>query len=435
MLKLQNEGRLAQLVERHIHIVKVTGSNPVPSTSSDMNIIKLLLTLTLLSLIPGQLIRIPISGAVITISDITVSATVAISAIYLFTIKKSIKLNPIIAVPALIFTLFATTSTILSLNVFSKMAVVTSSLFLFRFLLYFFISIIVSNLVEKKEIESWLNIFIITVLVYTTLGFIQLAVFPDLSFLVQYGWDPHIQRLVSSLLDPNFSGGLITFAIAVAMSLFLKNGQKKYLLACAIFFTGIVLTFSRSSYLALIAAFVVIGVLKSPKLLGVFVLIGLFSYFAIPQVKSRVEGAFSLDETAQARIESWQKAIVIFSNNPVFGVGFNTYRYAQENYGFFAQTDPTGGHSGAGSDSSILLVLATTGTVGAVFYLYFLISILKVTLKGITKNYLHIATLASFVALIVHSQFVNSLFFPQIMLAFWFIFGLVLVNDENHKTI
>ncbi len=400
-----------------------------------MNFIKLLLILTLLSIIPGQLIRIPVSGAVITVSDMAVAATVVVSAVYLFTVKKSVKLNPTITIPALIFTLLAGSSTILALNVFSKMEVLTSSLFIVRFLLYYAISIIVSNVVEKKEIESWQNVFIVSVFAYTSFGFLQLAVFPDLSQLVQYGWDPHVQRLVSSLLDPNFSGGLITIATAVAISLFLKSSQKIYLLVSAIFFVGIVLTLSRSSYLALIAALTVIGILKSPKLLGVFVLIGFFSYFAVPQVKSRVEGAFSLDETAQARIQSWQKAIVIFSKNPVSGVGFNTYRYAQEDYGFFTQTDPTGGHSGAGSDSSFLLVLATTGIIGTTFYLYFLISILKIILTDVRKNYLHLAALASYVALLIHSQFVNSLFFPQIMLAFWFIFGLVLKNDENTKTI
>ena len=125
----------------------------------------------------------------------------------------------------------------------------------------------------------------------------------------------------------------------------------------------------------------------------------------------------------------FKNALTVFKDHPLFGVGFNTYRFAQGRYGFFSPGD-FGGHSGAGTDSSLLLIAATTGIFGSTFYIFLLISILQLFVKKAGSHFLHLASIATFLGLIIHSQFVNSLFFPQIMLLFWFIVGLVLAYDS-----
>ncbi|OGE10812.1 hypothetical protein A3A60_02400 [Candidatus Curtissbacteria bacterium RIFCSPLOWO2_01_FULL_42_26] len=249
-------------------------------------------------------------------------------------------------------------------------------------------------------------------------------ILPDLSFLAIYGWDPHNTRVASTLLDPNFSGGLITIFFSISLCMFIFKKGFIYIFLASIFFAAIILTFSRSSYLALLSTTSIIGLVKSPKALIVAMLVFTISFAAIPQVRNRVIGAFTLDETAAARIESWQRGWEIFSNNPVFGVGFNTYRFAQQSYGNFNFDSPEGGHSGAGSDSSILLVAATSGIFGFILYLALLFSLFEIHFKNIRKNYINLAAVAALSGLIIHSQFVNSLFFPQIMLPLFFITGL-----------
>ena len=266
--------------------------------------------------------------------------------------------------------------------------------------------------------------------VFILLGFLQLFIFPDLSFLTIYGWDPHQRRIASTLLDPNFSGWIFTFLFSTSTALYLYKRQSRYLVFSLITFLAIVLTFSRSTYLATITAVLIMGILKSPKLLLASLIVFTLTFFSISQVRSRVVGAFEVDETAQARLQSWQNALTIFKNNLVFGVGFNTYRFAQEKYGLFREDNPLGGHSGAGSDSSILLVAATTGLVGLAAYIFLLASIFKILKNKIRTSYLHLAVFASFCAILVHSQFVNSLFFPQIMLFLWISLGLVAVYDS-----
>ena len=401
-----------------------------------MKIIKLFLIATLASLIPGQIVRLPFFSApgALTISDIFAVSVDLIFLIFALFVKKSLKLPPNTFFPAFLFMLSATASTILAVNVFKLAEIIISLLFLVRFIIYFFLSIIIYNVVNKKDVDQWLKIILSVGFLFIGLGLFQFILFPDLSFLTVHGWDPHQQRIVSTLLDPNFSGFVFAAVFAISTSLYLYQQKELQIISfypflSAISFIALILTFSRSSYLAFLTAIVTIGVLKSPKLFFAVLFLFAVAFSQIPQVKARIVGAFTLDETSKARIESWQKGLAIFKNNFLFGVGFNTYRYAQVEYGFFSPDEPEGGHSGAGSDSSIILVAATTGIVGLFFYLFLLFRILKIFMKRATKGYVHLASLSVFLALLVHSQFVNSLFFPQIMLLLWMILGLVQLYD------
>jgi len=110
----------------------------------------------------------------------------------------------------------------------------------------------------------------------------------------------------------------------------------------------------------------------------------------------------------------------------VIGVGFNTFRYAQQDYGIF-EIGETGGNSGAGTDSSFLLVLATTGVFG---FLIFLAGYLFPLFQK--KNAFYLPMLAAFSALFMQSQFINALFYPQILFL-WLTF-LMIFNYFSLRT-
>lgn len=395
-----------------------------------MELVKLLLVLVLASIIPGQLVRIPIgTSAAITVSDLSVFLLITFFFIYTLTIKKTLKLEKEIFIPLVIFTLIAISSTILSQANFAGGEILIAYLFLVRFLLYFLISQVILNVVRKAQIIKWLKLILAISSVFVLIGFIQLLIFPDLSSLTSYGWDPHQSRIVSTFLDPNFTGGLLIISFALAISSYVYSRGNFFLILSLAIFVSIILTFSRSTYLAMLVVILTIGFLKSTKILAGFLTIFIFSFLIIPQVRERITGAWSIDETSQARIESWQRAITIFEEHPFLGVGFNTYRAAQRQAGFFSYDSPEGGHSGAGSDSSFLLILATTGIFGFLAYLAILAAILKKFAANAKSNPLGLGGTASFLGLLVHSQFVNSLFFPQIMIFLWFILGLNLADD------
>jgi len=394
-----------------------------------MLLTKLLLVSALASLIPGQLVRITLAVGTVTLSDIFVFATFIVFVAESLA-ARSLKLPKSITIPAVLFFLSCLASTILAINFFSSVEILVALFFLARFFVYFFLAIITYNLIRQEEIINWLHLLLLIGSIFALSGIIQLALLPDLSFLQVYGWDPHQMRLVSTTLDPNYAGGIACLLAALATSLYLYKKRIIYMFLAIFFTVTIFLTFSRSSYLALLAAAFTIGVIKSPRVILVILTIFLLVFMSIPQARARILGAFRVDDTASARLQSWQKAIAIFRDNLFFGVGFNTYRYAQANYDFFPTDDTLGGHSGAGSDSSFLFVAATTGILGSVFFLILNLSILKNFAKNSRSDYLKLASLASFIAILIHTQFVNSFFFPQMMLVFWFIVGLNLSQND-----
>ena len=396
-----------------------------------MGQLELLLITAVISIIPGQLVRIPLFGqeGFFTLSDIFVSILAVAFLIHFFFKKVAIVMPKKITLPVLVFSLFATSSTVFALNQFSPKEIFVSSLFLLRFLLYFSVMIITLNVVKREKMEKWVNIFLSAGTILAFLGLVQLFFIPNLLFLTPYGWDPHQTRIVSSFLDPNFIGIVFVFLASFSLSKYLFRANLVLLFVFLLSSITVLLTFSRSSYLAFLCALAVIGVLKSFKLTFLIILILFFSFMLVPQVRGRVAGAITFDETAKARIESWQKALLIFKDHFLIGVGFNTYRYSQARYGFFENDQNLGGHSGAGSDSSLLLVAATTGIFGLGAYIWILISIFTTVVKSSKRSFIALGTLASFIGLVVHSQFVNSLFFPQIMLLLWFFVGLV--SREN----
>ncbi len=86
----------------------------------------------------------------------------------------------------------------------------------------------------------------------TLFGFIQYKFFYDLRLLFFLGWDDHLGRLVSTLLDPNFAGFLIAIGLIYWQSLRFKYKIQFwfYWFVNAIFVLALSLTFSRASYLA-----------------------------------------------------------------------------------------------------------------------------------------------------------------------------------------
>lgn len=397
-----------------------------------MRLTNFLIISTIISIIPGQIIRINFfdQTAASTLTDVLVFLTLVSFLILTIPITKTLKVDPHVMTFFSLFSLFAASSTILSANNYASSQILVASLFLIRFILYFLFSLVVASTIRRQEITGWIKLILITAFLFILVGILQFVFIPDLTFLTTYGWDPHQRRIASSFIDPNFTGGFLSIIAAIAISYYLSNKKISYLIFSLLAFVAIILTFSRSSYLAFLTSLAVIGIVRSSRLFVGFLTIFVLATLFISQVRTRIVGALTYDETARSRVESWQKAVNIYWQNPIFGSGFNTYRWAQADLGYFDDDNPSGGHSGAGSDSSILFVAATTGTIGLSFYLLFLISIIRKFLSLSQKNPLRLGALSATLGLIVHSQFVNSLFFPQIMIIFWFILGLAIVYDS-----
>lgn len=403
-----------------------------------MELIEYLLIITLFTSVIGQLLRVKFLSdlTAITLTDVLVIIVSVVSLFYFLAIKKSLKLTPRTVIPVVVFSLIAISSNFLATRFLPFKDVIIGSFFLIRFLMLFFVSQVIVNVIPKNKVGNWVNLILFFCLIFIILGFAQLVFYPDLTSLTAYGWDPHQSRIVSTFLDPNYAGFIYVISFTLATSYLLFKTQLKkitvyaYLSIASLSFVATVLTFSRSSYLALLVSIFVISAVKSFKLFVVMIVLISTMLVLVPQAKNRIIGAISIDETSRARIQSWENALFIFQKNPVLGVGFNTYRFTQVRYDLFSPDNPLGGNSGSGSDSSLLLVAATTGIVGLLAFLTLALFILKGLFKKARKNPITLAALAIFIALLVHTQFVNSFFYPQIILLVWVIIGLAQSYDS-----
>ncbi len=275
------------------------------------------------------------------------------------------------------------------------------------------------------------------------LGFAQLQIFPDFSFMVPQGWDPHVGRLLSTWFDPNFLAGWLAFLITIALATALSlpwNRARWWWLAIGIMTLAVILTFSRSGYVALAAGAGLVALIRSRTVffLGLLTMVGVVLF--IPRVQERVIGIRTVDETARLRIISWQNAFTVIHDHPLLGVGYNLYRYVQVDYGFLTDTKE---HSASGSDSSLLTMWVTTGILGLLAYLWLFIAMLREAWRTWRDRALPpewrgfgLGLLAALIGLLVHAQFVNSLFYPHIMQTVWiFLAAAIMVRHSSPQVV
>lgn len=407
-----------------------------------MNLVKFLIFGAILSTIFGEFGHFPFgsSSGAIYLSDLFLSFAVMFFIIWKVVSKSKIFIPPAFKYVALFWAMGAL-SLAWSLTFFPISEVFVGSLYLLRFVLYSTTLLLVFNL--KKDgllhLDQLLQIFLVNGIFIALLGFIQLAVLPNFEspqfLLTSFGFDPHQGRLTSSFLDPNFVGAYLVLTLAIlSYYLLRKKGGTWMKVAYLVILAAVTLTFSRSAYLMLLILLVGLGLLSKLSVkkwltsaVIALVVVGA-GFLTVPRFYQRLAGAVEVDASAGERFESWQKGLEVFKVSPIVGIGFNNFRWAQERLNLFKIYSVNGGHAGAGVDSSLLLVLSTTGAVGLAAYILFWVVMLKKTTNrpGLFPKIL----LAALAGLLINSQFINSLFFPAIMLWYFSIIGVSFRADR-----
>lgn len=315
---------------------------------------------------------------------------------------------------------------------FSLSQLGVSSLYLVRWLLYAGLYVLVLR--KQTNTTSWLTGLFSVGVGYALVGLVQFFLYPDLRNLMYLGWDPHYYRVFSTILDPNFAGIIFVFTVFIGFYFYLLQKSKWILVVSLIPFTALILTFSRSSYLAFFAGSVALALLENKRkqfIIGFVLFVILF--FVIPN-PGRDYLHMDRMVSSVARIENWQESLILIQKSPIFGYGFNTLRYVQN----LSPTDALVSHAGAGVDNSFLFTLATTGVVGFGVYIWLLVAMTRhasqIRRLGSDARVLGHVVLASFVSLFIHSQFVNSLFFPQVMIWIWILVGVVELKRRDTTT-
>lgn len=383
--------------------------------------LKIIFVLTLIALALGDLGRIQFeNGIAITGYDGGVGILVLTWFIILKR-KKEIALN-VLFKPILIFTCIAALSLLINFRFLSLSDFSVSLLYLARWIFYAGIYFVVASFDTRFKKQIPVILIFISFFLIVVPGFAQYFLYPNLRNIYYLGWDEHLYRLVSTFLDPNFTASVLSLLLMLIFAA--QTGKARWVFA-GLTFVALLLTYSRSGYLMFFVGMASLLFLSNRKkyLLELLVIL-VFGLLLLPK---NLEGeGVKLLRTASFfnRLESTQHVITIIKDNPILGVGFNAYRYTQYRYGFIKGENWRTTHSGAGTDNSFLFVLATTGIVGLISYLYLWWFILKKAYRERSVKIISVVFLASTTGLAVNAFFIDSLFYPFIMAWMWTLLGV-----------
>lgn len=370
-----------------------------------------------ISIVLGEFGQYPFGASFsVSLTDFLISFSVLFLLIWKVGIKKELQFNK----PLVLLILFWLAG-LISLVVSGSLS---GGFYLIRYVIYSLYFYVGFEIVRSRVagIENIVLVIIFSGLAILAAGFLQLIFFPDMAIISDFGYDPHRYRLVSTFLDPNFSGAFLNICLALVIWKYISTNKKVWLIPVVLFGVAVFLTFSRSAYLMALIEVVIIGIFRARKMLGLFALVAVLAFIIVPRFNERVVGAFRIDVTAWERIESWNKGISVFKKNPVFGVGFNNLReaYTRNNLNKVFSSD--GGNSGAGVDSSLIFVLATTGVAGLFLYILFWFEVLRKIVLNFHKDY-GLVIMAIILGLFADSLFINSLFFTPIICVIYLLLG------------
>jgi hypothetical protein len=311
------------------------------------------------------------------------------------------------------FCFVALASLIFSFLKYTPDEIMSGSMYLVRFVAYLSSGVVVYNM-RKNGLIAAKEIFysiVVSGILLGAGGIVQLFLLPDFGVLDPgLGWDPHKNRLASTFFDPNFVGCYLSICLVLLLDKWYS--EKKFLITDFLFFSftlvSVFLTFSRSAWVMLAVIIFIFGWFRSRTLLYVSLMVAFCAYFAVPRVQTRISGTTDPADSARYRFGSWSTALQVSKENLLLGVGFNNYKIAQKDLGLLS-LEKLDYRSATGSDSSLLLVLATTGITGLLIYLAGLVTPI------FSEKKLDVMMLALTAGLLADSLFINSLFYPQIM--------------------
>lgn len=300
----------------------------------------------------------------------------------------------------------------------------TGSMFVLKYIEYFVVFFMVVNHVRNTDqVKRFIICLFITCFIASIIGAFQIP-----------GGERVSAPFEGEIGEPNTFGGYLLFMGMVAAGLFAKTKslKSKQILAVILLFIipPFLFTQSRSSYLAAVPALLLLGFMTDRRIIIVGALAASFMVsplflpeavknrimftFTQPEEQGQIQiGALRLDTSTSARLQSWKKALSDWPKHPLLGYGVSGYRFV---------------------DAQFPRILAETGILGLVAFLYLLYSIAKLTLQNLkeidTPYYqgLGIGFLAGFVGLIVHAIGANTFIIVRIMEPFWFIVGVITVS-------
>lgn len=350
------------------------------------------------------LILFPFGKLLGILPDIIILVICALSFLSLnFRTKKSAWIN---FIAVCVFSLF------FSLIFFNPPQILTGALYLVRFVSYIIFSKIIWDKYGKSKDKKELMIQSLIAIGFfvAVFGWIQYLVFPDLTALKIFGWDDHYFRLVSTLLDPAFTGIILVLTEILVVLKTVKKQTKLLFFLNVFLVMTIAFTYSRASYLSLVLSLIIL-VWKFRQKLLFFILV--FFVLLIPILPKPAGEGVNLARTysINEKFKNYRDSAKLFEQSPIFGVGFNNICEAKQKFLNNGNPVPDAMHSCSGLDNSLFFILATTGIAGVFVF----VDAIYMTLKNTSADYFGLALKLSFFAIFIHGMYTNTFFYSFVL--------------------
>jgi hypothetical protein len=287
-----------------------------------------------------------------------------------------------------------------------------------RLLIYFLFGHLLFFLVQKKLLKP-INVsfaFLVFAILVAVFGLLQYVFLPDTRFLFFLGWDDHYYRLISTLLDPGFTGLILVMSIWLLQRFAkqLRPAHRQFVVPTLtiLFLVTLLLTYSRASYLAFAfttGIFIVFQVLRRKmKVALLWSLIILLFIAAIPFLPRPGGEGVKLERTVSttARLGTAQKYLQSINGYEwVIGKGLFVSQKTLIDQDGFELPD----HAQV-ADSWPIFILSGTGIIG--LFLFLLLLVQKANLLYPNNKEL----LLMGIAVLVHGVFNASVIYPFVIL-------------------
>ena len=202
-------------------------------------------------------------------------------------------------------------------------------------------------------------------------------------------------------------------------------------------FIALILTQTRSAWLALIGGICTIAVLKNWKIIFVLVaILILFMLFAPADFRNRAVSIVDLhDKSNMSRLQMISTGWKMFLDHPVFGIGDIDLKKIYVTY-VVPLDEGEGGHL----HNNIMMLLVTLGIVGSIATTALFIRLLQVELRTLRATRTHwlygsvtLGCIAAYVGFHINGLFEWNFGDHEIAVLLWFSVGIALVSERLYK--
>jgi O-antigen ligase len=374
----------------------------------------------------------------IPLNAVTICSGLAIISYALHNLGKKTDAKPMPFTWAFIAFLFVcTVSMVVAPSIVDSLAV------MIRFAGYFLMIFVIGRSIRSRNTLTWILVLMVVAGALTGLyGLYQYFFAPQTAKIGLYDLTDDVAgRIGSTFENPNFYAEYLVLMVPVGLALVLGSRgllrRSMMLIATLLLFAGLMMTYTRGSWLSAGIGITLMSILTEAWLIWVWIGLVVIAFVAAPGVASRVESILDTSGgTAGFRRRLWTIALGIIAEHQLLGAGIGNYYDVFTEY-IFRHPELSVGWVIYGAHNSYLTIWAETGIFGILSFIAIILVSIKYGLyiaraKSGDKylSWINSAIFAGVIGFALNSLTSNSFHHPQGAVFFWFILGLQVAIDN-----